>query len=76
MGHEHINTLLEMIITKITSKERVEQSINPESTRTKHMARDDVDGTDKVQKGKSYADVVRGNGENEINQSIDLILSR
>ena len=56
MGHNHIDSLLNMIIPKTTSKERVEESENPDKTQTEG---NDV-GTGNQATRKSYADIVSG----------------
>ena len=59
MGHKHINTLLNMVIHKTTSKEHVGENKNADTTWT---------GGDDISMGEgprktSHADVVRGTGK-------------
>ena len=58
MGHKHISTLMDLLIPKKTSKERVEDQANTDQTGTKQ-------NTSIIEDRPSYADVVKGKGGNE-----------
>ena len=64
MGHKHINTLLNMLIPKNTSKERVGQDDIPNTTWTA------TNNPENGRSGKtvSYADIVRGKVKNVISK--------